>query len=82
MSPIFSTGKREQQRFADLARRQKIALDVRHRDAAPFLGVKAREIDAEPLVEPVFDELVHQHEVLGVEHDPGGIAMVEADLLR
>ena len=81
LAPIFSHRQTEAQRLADRARREKIAFEVRHRDAMPALGVKAGEIDAEAVVEPILDQLVHQHEILRIEHDPRGIAVMEADLL-
>ena len=82
LSPIFSTAERRTASVSPiLLGRQEVAFDVRHRHAAPLLGVKAREVDAEPAVEPVLDQLVHQHEVLRIEHDARGIAVMEADQL-
>ena len=43
--------------------------------------MKACEVDAQTLVEPIFNEFVKEHEVLGIENNSRRIAMMEANQL-
>jgi hypothetical protein len=56
-------------------------LDTAHRYAETLFDVKACEVDAQTLVEPIFNEFVEEHEVLGIENNSRRIAMMEANQL-